>query len=194
MALDDIIRVCPPPEKPVQIPDTTHCTALESDLGITLPQDYKAFLARYGSGCFGAYEADGFFDLAYVLSPAAPDDKHGQSALRWMKRLSDDIHAIQQRFAGKVPHPTGSAPGALVYVGGTTTQHCFYWRTVGAPDAWTIVACDRYCKPWFEWGGDITSFLAAMVERRVPDWLVSGPTRFPLVFTDIATLENVGVV
>lgn len=187
MALEDILRVCSPPVSPVQIPDAAQWRALEADLGLVLPPDYKAFLARYGSGGFGSHEADGFFDLAYVLSPGAPDDKHDQSAQRWMRRLTEDIHAIRQRFPDLVPYPTRPAEGGLVYAGGTTTQHCFYWRTIGAPQAWTIAACDRPCDRWFDWDGDLTSFLAAIAERRVPDWIVAGPTRFPLVFLGIAT-------
>jgi hypothetical protein len=194
MALDDISRVCSPPTIPGQIPDEAQWQALEGDLGLTLPPDYKAFLARYGSGCFGAQEQGGFFDLAYVLSPGAPDDNHGQSALRWMRRLTEDIQAIHKRFPDLVPFPTRPADGGLVYAGGTTTQHCFYWKTIGAPESWTIVACDRACDHWFEWNGDITSFLAAVAERRVPDWIVAGPTRFPLVFRDMAVLAKAELV
>jgi hypothetical protein len=194
MAIDDILRVCPPPANPIQVPTDAEWRALEADIGLSLPTDYKAFLSRYGSGGFGSDERDGFFDLSYVLSPGAPDDKHGQNAIPWMRRLTEDIHEIQQRFPHLVPFATRPADGGLVYVGGTTTQHCLYWKTSGSPDTWTLAVCDRPCDHWFEWNGDVTSLLAAIAERRVPEWITQGPTRFPLVFRDTATLEQAPLV
>jgi hypothetical protein len=76
-----------------------------------------------------------------------------------------------------------------LYVGGTTTTHCIYWKTSGEADSWTCSVCDRGCDNWFEWNGDLTSRLAAMATHQVPDWILEGPTSFPLVFRDLGSLN-----
>jgi hypothetical protein len=152
-----------------------------------LPSDYEAFLARYGTGVLGCYEdATSFFDLVKVLSPGYPADRTGQNAIPLMMELTEVIGEIGRRWPARVPAPAWPAPGGLLYVGGTTTQHCIYWRAVGDDaDAWTCDVCDRGCDSWFHWDGDLTSLLAAIATKRVPDWIVEGPTKFPLVFEGV---------
>lgn len=180
MSLDQLLAVCSPPTQPANVPMPEQWNALEDRLGLTLPADYGALLAHSGGGVFGAYEADGFFDLAYVLSPGEPRDKHGLAALPRMIGETETLAKIRSGHPRLVP--VWPDPGGLLYVGGTTTQHCIHWKTTGAPSDWTIMTCDRACDNWFEWHDDLTSFLAALVTNNVPDWIVEGPTRFPLVF------------
>lgn len=190
MSIDELVRVCAPPDRAVHVPNDAQWRALEAAIGVTFPADYRAYTERYGSGCFGAGEDDGFFDLAYLLTPGAPADKHGQNAIPRMKEETETMAEMRAARPKRVTVPVFPEPGGILYAGGTTTQHCLFWKTDGAPDAWTTMACDRACHRWYAHAGDITSLLAAIVTREAPDWIVAGPTRFPLVFRDIEWLKS----
>ncbi len=196
MSLDELLSVCVPPATPVYVPTAAEWRELETAVGQALPSDYKAFLARFGSGAFGCDQEDedgpGFFDLLWVLSPGHPPDVHGMNAIPLMKDITAKTGEMRRRFPHLVPHPAWPDAGGLLYVGGTTTQHDIYWKTNGdEADAWTCVMCDRGCDHWFDFPGDLTSLMAAAVTRRVPDWILEGPKKFPLMFRDIETLRRV---
>lgn len=190
MPIQDLLAVCSPPARVVDRPSLEQWAALEQQVGRALPPDYKALLDLFGSGAFGSYEEGGaFFDLIFTLSPGCTRDDLDAFAL--MLDLSEVIAEMKRQWPGDVPYPVWPEPGGLLYLGGTTTTHCIYWRTDGPPDTWTVAICDRPCEAWFHWEGDLTSFLAAMVTRRVPEWIIEGPSRFPLVFEDLDTLHTV---
>jgi len=195
MPLQQLINVCAPPARPYNVPSAAQWSALEASIGgRTFPSDYRAFLDRFGSGCFGSDEDGGFFDLIFLLSPAPLPAEHGQNAVPLMTDLTGTLDAIRSKWPERVPYPVWPEPGGLLYVGGSTTQDGIYWKTTGEPEAWTCAIGDYACDNWFDWDGDLTSLLAAIVTRRVPDWILEGPTRFPLVFRDLATLMNTPLV
>jgi hypothetical protein len=195
MPLDDLLAVCPPPPTPVNPPTPEQWNELETLVGQALPPDYKAFLARYGSGGFGSFEdANTFFDLAYVLSPGQPPDRSSLNAIPLMIELTKTIADIRAKWPALVPSPVWPEPGGLLYAGGTTTEHSIYWKTAGKADAWTCAVSDYGCDNWFEWNDDLTSLLAAIATKRVPDWIVEGPTNFPLVFRSVEGLSGVKLV
>jgi hypothetical protein len=184
MPLDDLLAICPPPAKPQDCPTPADWTALETQVGHRLPSDYKAFLARYGTGVFGCYEdRESFFNLVKVLVPHFPPDRRGLNAIPEMMRWTELIGELHRDLPDIVPLPAWPAPGGLLYFGSTPKLRSFYWRTVGDDaDAWTCDATDSGSENWFHWDGDMTSFLAAIAAKRVPDWIVEGATKFPLVF------------
>ncbi|MET7288972.1 hypothetical protein [Streptomyces sp. NPDC005573] len=48
-ALDDLVRICPPPGRP---PSAVDWTTTEDTLGTALPADYKRLVETYGEGVF----------------------------------------------------------------------------------------------------------------------------------------------
>jgi hypothetical protein len=53
MAISDLIRVAPPPARPLHTADNEACRAIESFLGTALPADYLDLGRQYGTGTFG---------------------------------------------------------------------------------------------------------------------------------------------
>jgi hypothetical protein len=191
MALADLLAVCSPPDSPDDLPTVKQWSELETQLGTTFPLDYVALVERYGAGSFGSLEPGGaFFDLAYFLSPGASKDTN-QGAIDNMRLLTEGMAKLKARWPNSVPAPVWPAPGGLLYVGATTTTHDIYWKTADDLAHWTCFVCDRGCDDWFHWDGDLTSLLAAIVTRKVPDWIVEGPTNFPLVFRSMTSLLGV---
>ena len=127
--------------------------------------------------------------------PGYPPDVRRLSAIPKMMDATKIIGPMHLEYPESVPFPAYPEPGGLLYFGGTTTLHCFYWRTVGDDaDAWTCDASDSGCENWFHWDGDMTSFLAAIAAKRVPDWIVEGPTKFPLVFERLGLPEGIQLI
>jgi hypothetical protein len=190
MTLRELEQIVPPPVVPLHPPTAEHWQALEAAVG-PLPSDYVELATKYGSGSFGAEEGPGtFFDLAYFLSPGHPKQRRGDiGALPRMVDETDSLRELRQRFPDQVPTPVWPDPGGLLYAGGTTTRHAIYWKTKGKPDTWTCAVSDHYGDDWFEWNGDLSSLYLAIATANVPTWIVEGPTRFPLVFRDLATLS-----
>jgi len=190
MPLADLLAVCPPPSTPSDVPTSQQWLDAEAAVGIVFPDDYNELLSRFGSGCFGVEMADGeFFDLAFTLSPGSERYDGELAVVPLMKELTKTIGDIREMVPEQVPDFAWPEPGGLLYVGGTTTGHCIYWKTEGAPGDWSCAVCDRACDEWFYWPGDLTSLLAELVTRRVPDWILEGTNDRPLVFRDLDTLE-----
>lgn len=189
MALRDLLAVCDPPDTPMERPTRAQWLALEAEVGRALPSDYRALLDRYGTGVLGAYDDDGaFFDLAWVLSPAA--QLPNLAAIPNMLELTETLRQMHGRWPQLVPAPAYPEPGGLLFVGGTTTTHDIYWKTEGSPDAWTCAVCDRGLDHWLAWDGDLTSLLSALVTGDVPAWITEGVPAFPLVFRDLDRLAG----
>jgi hypothetical protein len=52
MAIEDLLAVCPAPDRPIQVGSIRDLEAIEQQLGTRLPADYLDFALRYGSGSF----------------------------------------------------------------------------------------------------------------------------------------------
>jgi len=192
--LSDLLTVCPAPAVPESVPTADQWKELESEIGTTFPADYRAMIDKYGDGVFGSNEAEGaFFDLAYLVHPGGAPNTN-VNAFGQMRELTEAIGKMHDRWPDMIPAPAWPSPGGLLYAGRTTTQNEIYWKTVGQPDDWICTVCDHGCEYWFEWNGDVTSLLAAIVTKRVPDWIVEGPTRFPLVFRTASSLVGAKLV
>src|SRR5579885_1277192 len=65
--VDDLIRLAPPPEHPVDAGSPDRWDGVERVLGTALPGDYKRFINVYGTGDFN--------DLFYVYNPFSGVDR-----------------------------------------------------------------------------------------------------------------------
>lgn len=195
MPLKDLLAICDPPQNPVDRPTAQDWKELEVGMGLELPQDYKEFLDRFGTGAFGAFdeiEEDAFFDLLFTVSPGTT--RHELGALSMIPPMTEAIAEFKRRWPDRVPGDVYPEAGGLLYVGGTTTRHDLFWKTGGPPEGWTCLIGDNYCDNWFDFEADLTTSLAAIVAGDVPDWVIAGPSSFPLVFLDIETLDHTPLV
>jgi len=116
-----------PPRAPESA--TGDWAAVETELGTTLPVDYKALIGLYGSGAFidflGLYNP---FDVRKTVA-LAPNIHSMGEANRTILALSPDY----------LPHPPFPAPGGLLPFASTSSAHYLYWVTNGPPDKWPVV-------------------------------------------------------
>ncbi|RSN60627.1 hypothetical protein DMH01_15130 [Amycolatopsis sp. WAC 04182] len=125
-------------------------TAVEQDLGVALPSDYKALLTRFPGGVFRRIEID---------SPVAHDNawatyKHTLDEL--LQILGDeDLEYLDNVEYHLYPEPGGLLPWGSDGQGGT-----FCWITdSGDPDRWRIAYHDQSADQWREHPGPVTQLL-----------------------------------
>jgi len=123
--LSKLTEIVPPPKKPKGVGTAAQWSKAESELGISLPDDYRQFIETYGSGLFAGF---------YVIY--SPGEKSPYSNLVKRQKLMQPIYESHEDRPYAV-HP--ERPGLLVW-GADENGNYYYWLTKGTPDKWTVVA------------------------------------------------------
>ncbi len=129
--LDDLVRLVTPPENPVGFGGDWQ--AVEVELGLVLPSDFKELAARYGQGDFDD------------ISLLSPDD-----LLTSARDLLPMAGGFRAEFPEAVPFPLWPQPGGVLEWARTGNADSLCWLTGGEPDDWTTVvwnprdSADRY--------------------------------------------------
>lgn len=166
--LDNLTQLCPPPATPPAV----DWPAVETTLGLRLPDDYKHLASTYGPGAF--------CDFLRIYHPHAPTpwaNLTGPMPAALRDQFTQDRD--QDRFP--VPHD----PQALFAIGVTDNGNHLFWITTphNAPDAWRITVNQPRGHDWYTFDGTLTDFLTAVLSRQVqvpvfPDDLLDGGVSF----------------
>jgi hypothetical protein len=157
MSLDRLREIVPPPATPAETGEQGRWPEVERSLGTSLPADFKAFTATYGSGAF-----DGFL---YLFNPFAPD---GPGNLLFEREETLRAYAeTRAKFPDKLPLPPFPEPGGVLPLGRSDNGDELYWVTQGDPDGWqvTVLAARASRQETFEQG--VTAFLAELLAGRL---------------------------
>ncbi|MBN3932092.1 Lsr2 family protein [Streptomyces verrucosisporus] len=151
-ALDDLIRLCPPPAGAPAVDWPT----VETTLGTRLPGDHKHLASVYGPGAF--------CDFLHIYHPHAPTPWANLTG-PMPATLRDQL--TRDRGQGRFPVPHD--PQALFAVGVTDNGDHLFWITAPrtAPDTWRITVNQSCGRTWYTFDGPLTGFLAAVLSRRV---------------------------
>jgi hypothetical protein len=130
MGLDELRSIVPPPADPLEAGRPDRWPEVEAKLGTALPDDFKAFTERYGSGKFD--------DFLYLFNPFAADPAGNLLA------ASDTVLAAYRgsraKFPNRLPLPPWPEPGGLLPLGRSDNGNELYWLTEGPPPSWPVVA------------------------------------------------------
>jgi hypothetical protein len=154
--LQRLISILPAPERPTGAPMADDWRPVEAELGVRLPDDFKAFLATYGSGVIN--------DLIGISSPTFPPQ---QGAL--LRTTQAALSTLRHwRETGRLPYPIHPEPGGLLPWAGTGNGDTYYWLTEprDEPDRWPVVIFDRGDLDWLRHPGPMSAFLADALERK----------------------------
>lgn len=126
MHLANLMALAPPPAEPIMA--RGDWGRIEGQIGRSLPADFKALIATYGSGSFGEF-----------LNPINPlrdggigfewADQHILAHERGLRRDSPRSYALPI-----YPEPGGILPWATTDNGDT-----LFWLTWGDPDGWGVL-------------------------------------------------------
>lgn len=165
MNIDSILKHLLPPQKPIEIPTAEDFFAVEKRLG-NLPDDYKMFLARYGTGVINHF--------IWVLNPAASNQhlhlvSGGEPVLSALKEL---------RSAGEnCPYALYPETQGLLPFGKTDNGDSLFWLRIGEPNKWPVVVNAARDAEYEKFDCRMTDFLDGILTRRLRCSIF--PTDFP---------------
>lgn len=153
MAIDDVLRVMPPPATPRTAGSPEEWARIEQTLRFAFPPDYKEFINVYGMGMVN--------DYILLLSPI------GLPA-RQLKGYLHPIEDFRAGYPGPCPYTLYPEPEGLVDWAQTMDGGILYWHTAGRPEDWTIVNYQPRAKRRFEeYAESMTAFIAKVVTGEI---------------------------
>jgi len=154
MSMEHVTKVIPPPEHPVETGSSAEWSKIEQELNLSLPSDYKSYIARYGSGCIGG--------LLWPLNPFAANPNI--NLMQQFKGTLDALRSLRDRFGEELPYQLYPERGGLFPWGLTDNGDSLYWLTEGGPEGWPVVV-NAGREPRYErYNLPMTEFLACLVE------------------------------
>jgi SUKH superfamily protein len=153
MDIEDFKNVLTPPVEPFQA--IGDWAAVEAELGTSLPSDYKQFIEAYGTGKIN--------DFIMVFNPFASN--RYVNLIEAGTVVGDAYRTSRANAPEYYDQRVYPEPGGLLAVARTDNGNDIYWRTVGQPDAWTVVAYQGRGPNYYDYRGSLTEFLSGLLTR-----------------------------
>lgn len=160
MAVDELVKVVSPPYTPEDAPVEGSWKHVVEAVGFDLPQDYRDFGERYGTGTF----SQGFLR---VVNPFAP----------WYRKFIDKeceiLRELEEAAGNPMPYPVYPKRPGLLPWGSDESGHTMYWFTEGPPDQWPIILkthdvnFDNWPLSFERWEMSMTTFLAKALSNEI---------------------------
>jgi hypothetical protein len=147
-SLSELVRLAPPPPAPVSPGTAEEWSGLESELGLTLPDDFKQLVQAYGEGVF--------CDFLYTFPRTEPFG--GMSLLLNQGVVAGHAEA-RQEAPEDYPYPLYPEPGGLFIWGGTINGDTLCWLTAGDPSTWPVVVWVQRGAEWAQFGPGTAAFI-----------------------------------
>ena len=173
MSVQELIAVLPPPAEPRETQGDW--AKVEAEIGTALPADFKDYIARYGTGVV--------CDFLWPLNPFAANDNI--NLLTEIRFQLETLRATREKFPKRFTYAIFPEPGGYLPWGRSENGDVMHWKTVGAPDEWTVAVTDARAPEWEEFAESMTGFLAKLLKREIvcsifpDDFLDDGPTFTP---------------
>lgn len=160
-----------PPTEPVETQGSW--SSVEEKLGCELPDDFKEFIAVYGSGTIGRFIS--------VLNPFSK--RPNLNLLEQSRRQLDALRILLDEFGERNPYDLFPAPGGLLPVAITDNGDVIHWLTNGGAAGWTIVVNEARSPDYEQFDCSLTSFLEGLLDgsircRAFPDPICEGNITF----------------
>jgi hypothetical protein len=153
--LELLVRMMRPPEKPFAA--SGDWQAVAAAVGTGLPSDYKAFIARYGTG-----RVSGF---VWVYNPF--EENAHLNLLSCYRTILDADREIRESFPDDVPEPLFPERGGLLPWAVTDNGDRLYWRTNGEPDSWPVVVWESRGPRYESYALSMAGFLLAWLNGEI---------------------------
>lgn len=149
--IDDLKRVCPPPEAArVSLRETWN--DFEQHYGLRLPEEYKQVVETYGTGAFKTF--------IYVFQPT-----HENQWLDLESMTDSTANSFRSQYLrGTLRTPVD--PSRLHVIGGTDNGDRIYYVIEDestSPDLWKIAVNESDSHEWFSYDGGLTEFIYEFV-------------------------------
>jgi hypothetical protein len=127
MTVADLTALIPPPVTAKQVGTLVEWQAVERELGIILPSDFRDFVLTYGTGQLGNFYS--------VWNPFA-----GPEFIEHVLRICGFERKSKQEFPQYFPYPIyPECPGFLPW-GSDDNGNYYGWLTGGPADRWPVLS------------------------------------------------------
>ena len=151
MSIELLVAAQKPPDNPVDPGSAAQWLQVERSIGTSLPEDYKQYIARYGTGSFSRVD----FTFLFPFNPFSGDENLVtiQESILWVYeecRVDSPEICIFNAF----PEEKGLLPW-----GRTDNGDSLFWLTDGPPNAWDTVVFDSKYWGYERYNLTMTQFL-----------------------------------
>jgi SMI1-KNR4 cell-wall len=172
-SLKALMQLMRPPAGPSETPSGDEWQSVEARLGMELPEDYKEFVTRYGTGAVDSF--------LWILNPFSQNDN--LNLISQARTRLDAQRQFSEETGTTSPYALYPNANGLFPWGVTDNGDVLYWLCKGSPSSWSIVACDSRSSRWREFRLSTAEFLVALLTRRLfvdgfPDDFPSEPPEF----------------
>jgi hypothetical protein len=152
--LEKLIQIAPPPDSPLCAGSPEVWPEIEAKLGTRLPDDYKAYVNRYGSG--------GFYNFLGISSPFTPRNDLVTTFQECRQYFSQDFFPVFPDLGG------------LLSVGADENGNTLFWLTNGEPNQWPLVYMDDDFVEYDLYEMSLTEFLVDWISGRIEPRVIQG--------------------
>jgi len=156
MYIDDIIKVMPPVNNPLDVPTQSQWIAIEGKLGTGLPDDYKEFIQTYGTG-----KVD---DFLYVFTPFSVNENLN---LFDQLKLQSDVLVELKSYGENVPYKIFPEVEGVIPFAITDNGDVLFWKTSTEPNDWTVLVNEARSPDWEKYEMSMSKFLSEIVSHRL---------------------------
>jgi hypothetical protein len=129
--------------------------AIEEDLGLRLPSDYKVLAEWYPVGWFRLFAMLRLPDVEWRFL-----SEYAVSELNFLRE-------IRESGESSFPYPVYPEPGGVLPWGSIRSPGLAYWLTgPGDPDGWPVVAATDHGDHWERFDGPVCEFLTEVAAAR----------------------------
>ena len=169
MAVVDIVALIAPPASPAQVGTPTKWGAVERELGVAFPSDYRQFLRVYGTGYLGRFYS--------VWNPFG-----GAEFADHVRLICGYERDSRRQFPQYLPYPIyPESPGFLPW-GSDDNGNYYGWLTEGHPDGWPVLTNEVRGHGYRLFRGTMTEYLVAVFRGEVRPLAGGYPAPDDLVF------------
>ena len=172
MSIHQLKSLVPPPIRPFEVGSIEQWQAIEQNLGLVLPADYRDFVFTYGTGLFA--------QLYRVYNPFSTNDWMNLSTS--IGRDCGWIRETKRDWPNRVPYPIFPESSGLLPWGNDENGNHYYWITSGSPDSWLVVSDELRGEGFREYGKCMTDFLCEVLTGKIEALAGDYPRDENLVF------------
>ncbi len=164
--VEHLVCIAPPPEQPIEHVSSSQWKIIETDVGVSLPEDYRAIMELYGSGCFN--------DLFWLFNPVSQSETlnlmnqvNGLTLGQYPHML--EYEEAKSSFPDACPFPSFPKPGGLFPLGGDTNGGHAFWATRDHPSEWALILYPHGFHEFEIYEMPLIDFLVLWLSGKLPD-------------------------
>lgn len=156
--MDALNELLPPPKEPLDSKREQDWIAIEKELGLTLPGDYKQYISTYGSGKIS--------DFLWIFNPFSKN-KDLNLAIQ-AKKVLEVFRSMKTKYGISIcPYQLFPEPDGLFPIGYTDNGDDLFWLTKGAPEEWRIIIHQTRSANYEEYKGNLSNFLTELLSGKL---------------------------